>query len=182
MNLFIDWLENNLHLSCLVSIFTFNSIKEVICCDWHNMYHRSCVYCAGSRSKWVYFSFIFGERGEKGRVMRVHGAHVHVSGGKSLSGVPVNRLLFIAEWKTCPNWFSSKNHIIPFRLITCPLRWVQASLHFSPQRSLHLSMWSLCDREGTALKRILHPGINEKMFTKRSSQTVKCRANVRSRL
>lgn len=71
----------------------------------------------------------------RGHVACAHGAHMHVSRGKSFSGVPVNRLLFTAERKTCPNWFSCKNPIIPFHLITCPLHRVQAPLLFSPQLS-----------------------------------------------
>lgn len=71
----------------------------------------------------------------RGHVACAHGAHMHVSRGKSFSGVPVNRLLFTAKRKTCSNWFNCKNHIIPFHLITCPLHRVQAPLLFSPQLS-----------------------------------------------
>lgn len=71
----------------------------------------------------------------RGHVACAHGAHMHVSRGKSFSGVPVNRLLFTAKRKTCPNWFNCKNRIIPFHLITCPLHRVQAPLLFSPQLS-----------------------------------------------
>lgn len=114
-----------------------NYIKELIDHDWHGTYGSPFTVQAGQG------------RGAVLPVLTVHtcmcahGAHMHVSRGKSLSGVPVNRLLFSAERKTCPNWFSSKNRIIPFHLITCPLHRVQASLHFSPQLSLRPSMWCL---------------------------------------
>lgn len=45
------------------------------------------------------FSLYFWPAGKEGLccALCAHGARMHVSRGKSLSGVPVNRLLFTAE-------------------------------------------------------------------------------------